>query len=626
MAIQSLLILILIISTPLCLRADRGLLLSEEELTQLSQSRDWLNLGHWRKARGHLKSPLQGPFFLHPQGATEPLAELRASFEAFTQLKEIPTPEDPQKKELALCRYPLRWKFLQRNTKLLPEESELFQQLEKHRLEKCQERIAWKNELNAQSVKLIYATSDMNSASSAFGHTFLKFNSPKNSQRSELLDYAVNYSAITDQSNPALFALKGLLGHYPGAFNLLPYHQKLREYASVEARDIWEYPLHLSAEQVDDLVDHLIEVSGVWQNYYFLSDNCSTQLLDLFQLLEPQKSFTLNSPWALPIDTIKVAQQQGLLGASTYRSSKLKDLRGRYALLTAEEKKAFASYVKSPSTAILSEQTSAYSLEAILAYENLLLLSGKNSSNQRLHQMALLRAQKGADTDERRRLKKSSQATSVDPIKTARSQRVSISFNHSARISYRAAGYDELERSADHPAGRRLEIFKIETPPKSLQWKSVELMLIDILARDDYFSAFGKPSWELQLGWLHQNIHFKTGAGFTKEWIEKDSFLVSILATAQTSPRLFPGQTMELAPSLDLHAQWNSSPHLSLRLEQQLVYFQKHWSSRLTQETLWTPLLPPEHQWSLSLKFQEALNLANRHKELEVALGLRAYF
>ncbi|MEI8617212.1 DUF4105 domain-containing protein [Pseudoalteromonas sp. B193] len=74
----------------------------------------------------------------------------------------------------------------------------------------------------------------------------------------ELLAFAVNFAAEPDGSdNAAMYALKGLIGSYPGKFSLMPYYKKVREYNDLESRDIWEYKLNLSEPQVELILLHL---------------------------------------------------------------------------------------------------------------------------------------------------------------------------------------------------------------------------------------------------------------------------------------------------------------------------------------------------------------------------------
>ena len=154
------------------------------------------------------------------------------------------------------CRYLARTSWLKKELSVYPED-----------LQPCLERDSWKELLGAKEIYLIFAASDLSSAASSFGHTFLRLHNPKNTGKLDLLDYGVNYAAVTGEESGALYAIKGLFGSYPGTFSMQPYHQKIREYTNLEGRDLWEYRLHLTPEEVTFIIDHLLELEGSWAPY-----------------------------------------------------------------------------------------------------------------------------------------------------------------------------------------------------------------------------------------------------------------------------------------------------------------------------------------------------------------------
>ena len=187
---------------------------------KLSQSLAWLRLGHYQKTLGgHQRSLLQGNFFLSKDGATNPQEELRETiYSLFSDSKQSLHPQ---------CHYLARRQWLVDNLSIDPQD-----------LLPCTEQVNWKKQLNAQGVHLIFAAADLGSASSSFGHTFLKVVSGNNHGNKDLLNYGINYAAAASRSEGMLYAIKGIFGFYKGYFAMLPYHQKLREYVNLEGRDI----------------------------------------------------------------------------------------------------------------------------------------------------------------------------------------------------------------------------------------------------------------------------------------------------------------------------------------------------------------------------------------------------
>jgi hypothetical protein len=134
----------------------------------------------------------------------------------------------------------------------------------------------WMQDIDVESVSLIFAAADLGNAPSSFGHVFLKLNSNKNKTRTGLLDYGVNFAARTGDITGALYAWYGLLGYFQGTYNLVPFHQMIKDYTHLEGRDIWEFRLKMTPQQVQFLVRYLLEVDGQYYDYYFFNQNCAS--------------------------------------------------------------------------------------------------------------------------------------------------------------------------------------------------------------------------------------------------------------------------------------------------------------------------------------------------------------
>ena len=157
-----------------------------------------------------------------------------------------------------------------------------------------------------------------------FGHTLLRFDRAEaNEQTAHLLSYAVNYGAETGEDNGLLFAVLGLTGGYPGTYSVEPYYQLVKRYSDIENRDIFEYQLDFSEDEVAAMVAHLWEVQGHWSEYYFFDENCSYQLLFLLDVARPgldlASAFDLH---VIPVDSVRaVLEQKGLFKKATFRPS-----------------------------------------------------------------------------------------------------------------------------------------------------------------------------------------------------------------------------------------------------------------------------------------------------------------
>ena len=127
-----------------------------------------------------------------------------------------------------------------------------------------------------------------------FGHTLLRVDAKDQTRHKELVAFAINFAAEPEtDDNPALFAIKGLIGSYPGRYTVMPYYRKVREYNDIESRDIWEYKLKLNEEEVNRVLLHLWEMQRAEFDYYFLDENCSYQLLSLLDVAREDLSLSL---------------------------------------------------------------------------------------------------------------------------------------------------------------------------------------------------------------------------------------------------------------------------------------------------------------------------------------------
>jgi hypothetical protein len=173
---------------------------------------------------------------------------------------------------------------------------------------------------------MVFSSYYLNNPSSAFGHTFLRLNKAQEARPGktfELLDYGVDYSATVDTSNALLYAFKGLFGLFRGGFNHYAYYYKVREYADAESRDLWEYDLALTPDEVALLAGHLWELGGTWFDYWYLDENCSYHVLGALEAAAPRLSLVEHvGAVVLPSDTVRALfRNPGLVRAVQYRPS-----------------------------------------------------------------------------------------------------------------------------------------------------------------------------------------------------------------------------------------------------------------------------------------------------------------
>ena len=118
----------------------------------------------------------------------------------------------------------------------------------------------WRAAVDAKQLTLVFASAYLNNPGSMYGHTLLRVDAADQDERTRLLAYTISFAADTNETNGLVFAVKGLLGGYAGVYSMLPYYVKVREYGDLENRDLWEYELDFSAEEIERVLRHAWEL------------------------------------------------------------------------------------------------------------------------------------------------------------------------------------------------------------------------------------------------------------------------------------------------------------------------------------------------------------------------------
>jgi hypothetical protein len=338
-----------LLAPPLHARNSLADLIQKARKEKLSQRREWRLLLHYSPGPFGLESEASSSnFFLSPQGRRSPQKEIEAD------IREMFGP-DIQKREKSACRFPARYAWIKSKLAL------------KTAAPSCPAFEAWKKELFAPSVSLIFASAYMGNPASLYGHTFLRLNQENHGSSSDLLDPTLNFAAATGPENGFSYAAKGLLGLFPGYYSVLPYARKVEEYNDFESRDIWEYKLNLDSSTIDLLLTHLWELNHVSFPYYFFNKNCSYQLLKLIEVADPRVHLIDHWPlYVIPADTIRAVKKAGLVQSERYRPALLTRAMRQFKLLNHAEKKIIPLFIKSPDTAFQKIKSLSKTRQALI--------------------------------------------------------------------------------------------------------------------------------------------------------------------------------------------------------------------------------------------------------------------
>lgn len=280
---------------------------------RLWEGREWQVLLHYqpRLLGAGVESQVDDPaFFLNPSGKYDPQAELEATLASF-----FGAPDMEEGTEHAQCKFIARYQWLKR---------ELGFDAERLTEYTCPQFSDWLAEMDPDTVTLVFPVAYLNNPASLFGHTLLRIDSKQMSSQTRLLDFTINYAANTQEEAGLSFAWKGLFGGYEGSFSVAPYYAQVKRYGDIENRDIWEYHLTLSHDEVLRMLMHTWEFRSAGIDYYFLDENCSYQLLSLLEAARPSMhlldQFGL---WAIPADTVRaVTNVPDLVSSTNFRPSR----------------------------------------------------------------------------------------------------------------------------------------------------------------------------------------------------------------------------------------------------------------------------------------------------------------
>lgn len=449
-------------------------------------------------------------FFLAPDGKTDAQSELHATIEAL--LNELTFDDNS-----TACRFPARRAWLKEKLGDIE-----FPEVHCGEYDKILKR------LNPKSATLVFPSAHINSPASMFGHTFLRINSAYNSK---LLSYAVNYAADADpaKENGPLFAIKGLFGGYFGKYSLLPYYDKLKEYRDTEQRDIWEYDLNLSEDEVLKMVRHIWEINETHSYYYFFTQNCSYNML--WFLEAARENLNLRSYFSfqvIPLETVHAAKAEGIIKENFYRPSKRTTLLQYEKLINKEYRELPLKLAASDiDVAFLESSKIELSQKRFILEASIELLEYNYSKNKiekeiylkRFHNLSKARAALGMG-------EKIVIKTPPNPI--GGHQAIRASFGAGVRegkslgfLGLRPA-YHSLEDSGQgFLRGTQIEFLNLELSSDNHKL-SVEdatiLSIVSIAQRSDFFDNL---SWRTKFGWdrnsLDNSAHFigTVGAGFS---------------------------------------------------------------------------------------------------------------
>jgi len=567
-------------------------------------------------------------FFFNSEGFKHPDAELSATLTQFF----ISNGEDNNS---AQCRFPARFQWLKEQLKLdhnyLPSR-------------KCNALQDWLTELEVSGISLIFPVAYLNNPASMFGHSFLKLDKQQSSKGSQLLASTVNYAAMTAKERGLNFVLKGLFGGYQGKFTLAPYYLLLKEYADLDNRDLWEYQLNFTPQEIQRLLLHLWELLPANFDYYFINKNCSYQLLSLLEVARPDLNLSSQFKFdAIPADTVRaIINQSGLLKQSNYRPALATVLAAKAGLLNNIQQ----NYAKALAVGEIAVDSSMIKTLAIikqaqvlelavdyLSYLNASKVKYKQAINQELvYQLLAARSL----------LKVTSVKLNI-PVPLARPDEghagnmAELAYGYDGRqpfveIGYRWAYHDLNDPSEGFVKGAEVDFFK-SSLRYNLTTQQFTLEAIDLLKLTSLpnFNTFIRPfSWQVLLGVKQMRFAdnkryltgvVKIGGGISYYPSENSLFSLNILTRVLFNHQFQQYTAVSIGTGLYFH--YDPLPAWRITLNTDISYYlqgttQMRYHYQLKQRIS----LSKSHALSLDLNYQREFS----HSDFGLQLGLQFYF
>lgn len=457
----------------------------------------WLSLLYYRRS-GILNDSWGSEadsktFFISSTGKRSPADEMRATVTAFW-------PGPWQRTDL-ICKFPARYYQLQRFLRL---------GFQYDPLEHCPQLMEWMKPLQTDSVSIIFASAYVESPSSMFGHTFLRFFNASDT-RGALNSATINFAADTRRNEGMFnFVTRGLFGGFPGVIDVLPLHRRLKDYTEIEGRDLWEYRLRLNSEEVRLLASHAYEVREGVFDYFFIDENCAYRVLSIIAATRADNSLADGfTDSTVPVDTLRRLMDRNLVLPADYWPSQTRALYAAADQLDAADIAVARALALRQRNVGSVQQYSPQRRKAILRvayqYLSLRISRGEHAAREdkrRIHELLLALMQLRDEDDGLIALA----APSLSPEQGHKTSRAALSLGRQDRADYvqlgvRGAYHDLRDPLPGYNAGAAVSVLDLdlrfsERSDIGLQ----QFTLLDVQSVNTVNAFFQPTSWSLHIG------------------------------------------------------------------------------------------------------------------------------
>ena len=532
----------------------------------------WIKLLHYKQPSVLDSYISSSDFFLSDSGRQSPLSELKATISAL----KLPSGAKPA--QHAQCRFPARLLFLQQhlgddfNNSLHPVICSHYQK--------------WQTDAQISSISVIFASGYISNPASMYGHLFIKLNRSQNN--SELLNYSLNYGAIVpDLENPVAYILKGILGGYDAAYSDKQFYLHQHNYGEVELRDMWEYQLALTQDDINLLSAHIWELLQVRFDYYFIDENCAYHIAKLLELVLSEPIIADNSLWVIPSTVASgIASNKylddNLLSSVTFIPSRESTLNQYYDFLTNEQQAVASLLIKSEydfpqadayQSLAVKQQTQI--VEVLFQYQSVIEKKFPDSKFTVENKRKLIRERlsqpmgKSLDTP--------LLSSKTPPHMAMPESRFSMGTLHNNEqnwfltTGFRLNYFDDLSTNLSQTRFSNLEMLDIELISNDQKTKVLRVDLIDIdsiYTEEIDWTKRNSLAWSVRVGYEQlQNDCFDCGIYFAEGELGKSYLYDNTIVYGMVGGKTFVGKKDDLAVSAKVGLITEISQDVKLKIE-----------------------------------------------------------
>lgn len=580
----------------------------QENIQTVAQHPHWYKLLHYSnplfsKPKSDINSQ---DYFLAKDGQTNPKSELKATIDGLSNSEQI------------YCKFPARRIWLEKMGWKFP-------------LRSCPAYQEWSRSNSVKSISLIFASGFLGNPASYFGHPLLKFNFKDKRSPLDLLDTAINYGAFTPPDVGALpYAIYGIFGGYQAGFTSADFFFHKNNYSELELRDLWEYELDFSDDQVKEIVAHLWEMSNAKINYYFFSDNCAFRMGELLELVLEEELVSKRLPFAIPSGLFHKIHDYNLVKEIKLLGSRQTRLREKFSSLSKQEQYHLGviasnpNYVESNEFKALNDAGKSKILETALDYFSYRMILDEGTEFKTAKQKILRqRFSLPPGENEWKKIPQKPPHEAQKPILTQLGYFYSEKFKDAGSLRLRPVFYDIVSPDSGRPPLSSLSVFDLELNfnDERLWLKSFNLISVESLnLSPTKLPDDGGLAWRFKFGADQLNLSCNTctvtrfEGGIGKAWELSRSFVLYAMLDPRLQTQYRNSGYLAVTPNLSALITLSDELRLNTVVGKRFNLDSDHTSENMY---LVEARFGQNRNWDVRLGFQEHID-----RRYSAALGL----